>query len=462
MELSIKEILSAVKGQLLGGSEDTVVTGACIDSRKVQKGEIFVPVSGERVDAHRFIKNVLEADAAASFTSQREIWEQVEELGKPVILVENTTKALQDMAIFYRSRFTLPVIGITGSVGKTTTKEMVAAALETKLTILKTRRNMNSQIGVSLMMLELLPEYDAAVIEMGISEPGEMARLAEIARPEMAVMTNIGVSHIGQLGSKENICQEKLHITDAFPEDRGMLFLNGDDVLLAGAKAPEGRQLLYGTSEGCTLRASQIETLGEETHFIFHYPGGEEKIVLGVLGNHNVLNALAALGTALELGISPGEAKKGLEEYRPMAMRGQIYEKNGYKIIDDTYNASPDSMRSGIEVLLEHKELKRRLAVLADVLELGELSYQCHYEVGEYIAAARLGECTMDEVITVGQEAATIGRAVMEHNPAIRVSAFDTKEEAVAYLKANLRAGDGCLVKGSRGMRMEKIVEALT
>lgn len=461
MELSVKEIIEATGGTLLCGSERLKVTGACVDSRKAEKGDIFVPLIGEKVDAHRFIKAVLEGETECSFTSSREAYEEVKDLGKTVILVEDTLKALQDMASYYRNHFELPIIGITGSVGKTTTKEMVAAALETKLRVLKTEGNMNSQIGLSLMMLKLTKEHQAAVIEMGMSEKGEMSKLAAIARPDMAVMTNIGVSHIGQLGSQENIREEKLHITDAFSEEKGKLFLNGDDELLFQVELSKGKTIFYGISEKCTLKATDIETMGEETHFTFHYPGGTERIVLSVLGYHNVLNALAALGVALEFGISPAEAKQGLHNYRPIAMRGQIYEKNGWKVIDDTYNASPDSMKSSIQVLLEHKEFSRRFAVLADVLELGEMSYECHYEVGTFIAKIKAEDRKVDEVITVGCEAKAIGKAVLENAPSIRVHSFDTNEQVIAYLKENLKAGDGCIVKGSRGMHTDEIVKAL-
>lgn len=456
MEIAVKEIVRAVQGILLGGSEELKVTGACVDSRKAKKGDIFVPLIGEKVDAHRFLRMVLEGETDCAFTSSREAYEEVKDLGKTVILVEDTLKALQDMAFYYRSRFELPLIGITGSVGKTTTKEMIAAALETRLSVLKTEGNMNSQIGLSLMMLRLTKEHQAAVIEMGMSEKGEMSRLARIARPQMAVMTNIGVSHIAQLGSQENICEEKLHITDAFSKETGRLFLNGDDPLLSKVKLSCGQCIFYGTSEICTLRATDIKTEGEETHFTFHYPGGTEPIVLSVLGKHNVLNALAALGVAMELGISPAEAKVGLQGYRPLAMRGQIYEKDGWKVIDDTYNASPDSMKSSIQVLLEHREFSRRFAVLADVLELGEMSYSCHYEVGEYIA-----QTGIDEVITVGKEARAIGEALKKKAAPIRFHAFATNEEAAVYLKENLRAGDGCVIKGSRGMHTDEIIKML-
>jgi UDP-N-acetylmuramoyl-tripeptide--D-alanyl-D-alanine ligase len=460
MKLTVGEILAATGGTLLCGREDIEITGVCLDSRKVEKGDIFVPVIGEKVDAHRFIQDVLKQGAMASFTSKKEI-EKSADKTKALILVPDTIEALQAMAGAYRSRFTLPIVGITGSVGKTTTKEMVAAALETKLSVLKTSGNLNGQIGVALMLLKLEPEHEAAVIEMGMSLVGEMEKLSKLARPEMAVMTNIGVSHIGQLGSRENICKEKLRITDTFSKEKGKLFLNSEDALLAEVELPKGERIFYGKGEKSSFFATDIENIKEQCHFTLHYPGGEERVILNVLGEHNVLNALAAFAVAAEFGISPAVAKEGLFCYQPIAMRGQIYEKNGYKIIDDTYNASPDSMKSGVGVLLDHTELTRRFAVLADVLELGEHSYACHYEVGAYIAALEKEGRRIDVVVTVGQEAKAIGKAIEEKNPSILLRSFDTNQEAIAYLKENLKEGDGCLIKGSRGMKTDEIVEAL-
>lgn len=311
-------LAEAVGGKLLSGKEDLLITSVSTNSREIQEGALFVPIIGERVDAHDFIDMALDAGAVAVFT-QREIKEYKE--GKAYIQVTDTLLALQLVAAYYRKQFSIPLIGITGSVGKTTTKEMIAAALSTGKKVLKTKGNMNSQVGLPLMMFELEDDIDIAVIEMGMSEVGEMHRLSSVAKPDIAVITNIGVSHIGQLGSKENIRKEKMNIIDEF-SGGNQIYVNGDDVLLGelkefvntaktGKEVPvelfdeETRQKLkeiqvleFGISEHCTYRGENIKTIGERTHFTYCSPSGKEDVVLSVLGNHNVNNAVVSLAIA--------------------------------------------------------------------------------------------------------------------------------------------------------------------
>lgn len=478
---TIKEIIKAVGGELLSGKEDDIITSVSINSKELEEGALFVPIIGERTDAHDFIKGALEAGAAAALTSRSE---QDFLEGKAYIKVKNTFLALQELGAAYRSHFTIPLIGITGSVGKTTTKEMIAAALMSKKNVLKTAGNMNSQIGLPVMMTRMEKKQEAAVIEMGMSEVGEMARLAWIAKPNLALITNIGVSHIGQLGTRENIRREKAAIINEFQKG-DILLLNGDDILLEEIalfqrqllegekplelllneetrnKLLEIRILTYGIKEGCDYRAENIETAGEETRFTYCWPGGREEIVLKVPGIHNVSNALAALAVAEKLAVHPSVAKEGLKIYRPIAMRGQIHKKNGIRIIDDTYNASPDSMISGVNVLLSLDQAEYRIAVLADVLELGEASYSCHYEVGKYIAGAFSEGRQVDEVVAVGTLAKAITEAIQKENKRIATHNFTTNEEAIHYLNRNLKEGSALLVKGSRGMHTDEIVKAL-
>ncbi|MEG1992258.1 MAG: UDP-N-acetylmuramoyl-tripeptide--D-alanyl-D-alanine ligase [Acetivibrio sp.] len=469
--IQIKEIIKAVDGRLLWGEEEQNITSVSTNSKEIKKGALFVPIIGERVDAHDFMESAFSQGAVAAFTSRHKTKEECGNQGT-CIYVKDTQKALQDFAAYYRSLFTLPIIGITGSVGKTTTKEMIAAALGMKYKVLKTAGNMNSQVGLPLMMFHIEEDTQIAVIEMGMSEEGEMKRLAYIARPETVVMTNIGVSHIGQLGSQENIRREKLTIINTFKEGN-RLYLNAEDPLLWEiGKNPEismweetkkaaslTKYSYYGLGKSPDARAENIEIKGKETFFDFILGDCCEPIILSVLGIHNVENAVAALAVAKQYGIDPKIAKIGLKAYEPMAMRGQIFENKGIRIIDDTYNASPDSMKSGIHVLLEMKDLKRRIAVLADILELGEISESCHYEVGEYIAKERNQDRQINMLVTVGKEAKAIGRGAKE---ALSIYSFDTGEEAIAFLLENTMAGDGILVKGSRGMHMEKVVEALS
>lgn len=456
------------------------------DSRKVGETTLFVPLVGERVDAHQFIGSVLEQGCLCTLTSQQPL----EERGC-YIQVEDTMKALQSLAAFVRAGYERPLVGVTGSVGKTTTKEMVAACLEADgKKVLKTEGNMNSQVGLPLMMFRLETDTELAVIEMGMSEKGEMKRLSTIARPTMAVMTNIGVSHIGNLGSQQNIRKEKLCIINDFP-DNGVLFVNGDDALLGeivelkqmaeGKEASSGvgelETLLYpetieklrsvglrtyGLGEHCTYRALDVTTKADGASFLFHSPKKEIKVTLQVPGSHNILNAVAALAIAEELGIDLERAAQKLSMYQPLAMRGGFISRNGFTIIDDTYNASPDSMKSGIEVLLQSNAAGRRFAVLADVLELGERSRDCHFEVGQYIAGKCIEGHQVDVLVTVGEQAKYIAEGAGQGQFVPQtIKSFEDRMQVLAYLKEEVREGDLLLLKGSRGMHMDEIVKEL-
>ena len=480
-EIRVAELVKAVDGELIYGEENGIISSVSTNSKEIEEGALFLPIIGERVDAHQFIDMAFGGGATATFTS-RKIENFVE--GKAYIKVEDTVKALQKAAAWYRSQFDVKLIGITGSVGKTTTKEMIAAALEESFVVLKTKGNMNSQIGLPLMMFELETDTQIAVIEMGMSEVGEMSRLAAIAKPDLVVMTNIGVSHIGQLGSKDNIRKEKMNIIDqCVPGTK--VFVNGEDPLLqqlcqfsaeaAKGKAPS-RELFdeatiekigqiqvecFGTGENCEYRGIDNKTVGEKQKYTYVSRNCREEIQLAVLGAHNVNNATVAMAIAEYFGVEPAKAKEGLAAYRPIAMRGQIYEHAGRKIIDDTYNASPDSMKSGASVLLEMEGVSRRIAVFADVLELGEVSRSCHYEVGQFLADKVVNGHKLDAVLTVGKEAKAICEAIKDSKSDMFVKAFASNEEIIAYLKEYSCAGDGILVKGSRGMHMEKVVKAL-
>lgn len=480
-EIHAEALAKAVNGTILSGAGDTLITSVSTNSKEITKGALFVPIVGERVDAHNFIDMALEAGAVATFTA-KECSKFLP--GKVYIQVEDTTEALQLAAAWYRSLFDVKIVGITGSVGKTTTKEMIAAALGTKYNVLKTKGNMNSQIGLPLMMFYLEEDTQVAVIEMGMSEVGEMERLAAIARPDLAVMTNIGVSHIGQLGSQENIRKEKSNIMDYFSGECS-LYVNGEDRLLHEMKEfvakkkknqPIDTVLFdaktiekfsncivkeFGQGDSCAFQATDVVRKGEGQQFKYKSATKEETVTLSVLGEHNIYNATVALAVAEEFQIDPSEAKKGLEDYKPISMRGQIYECNGKKIIDDTYNASPDSMKSGALMLLDMEGIQRRILVFADVLELGVSSKKCHYDVGSFLAETKRHGHQIDMVVTVGTEAKEICRAIKDCGSNIIAEDFENKADAEQYLLSNVKAGDAILVKGSRGMHMEEVVEAL-
>lgn len=474
--IKVSDVLEATGGRLLCGDAGAVITDVVTDSRQAKEGTLFVPVIGERVDAHRFIPDVMAAGAAASFTSDEK---RVTERGA-CIYVEDTVAALQKLAGAYRDRFSIPVVGVTGSVGKTTTKEMIGAVLSAKYRVLKTIGNLNSQIGTALMMFHIDEETELAVFEMGISMPGEMARLVEMAKPQTAVMTNIGVSHIGNLGSREAITYEKGHIVKyvgsacdspgnreerAYEKEnhkKGRMYVcgNGDLQKLSRENIPHNgaaELVYYGTEEGCEITAADIRVTEQGQQFVYHGKGSTE-VSLSVMGVHNVNNAVVALALGEQFGVELPAAAEALAAYRPFSMRGERKDCHGYHVIDDTYNASPDSINSNIDALFDYGEDGRKIAVLGDVLELGEKTEDLHRGIGDFILEEAAKGKKLSLVVTVGEGAAYIAEQIGAH-PDIRTKRFADTEAAAAYVKQEAEPGDWILVKGSRGMHMDEVVK---
>lgn len=460
--IRVKDVLQATGGSLLCGGEDAVITDVVTDSRQVKEGTLFVPIIGERVDAHRFIPDVMSAGAAASFTSDRQ---RVTETGA-CIYVEDTLTALQKLAAWYRQQFDIPVIGVTGSVGKTTTKEMISTVLGVKYNVLKTIGNLNSQIGVALMMFHIEEDTELAVFEMGMSMPGEMARLVEIARPQTAVLTNIGVSHIGNLGSREKITYEKGHIVKYVGSSHNGRFYicgNGDLQKLSRENIPYAENaspcetVFYGMADGCAYAASDLQVAGEGQRFLYH---GQKECAaeLSVMGRHNVENAVIALALGEQFGVGLSEAAEALKGYRSFSMRGERKDCHGYHIIDDTYNASPDSINSNIDALFDYSEEGDKIVVLGDVLELGVQAEELHRGIGDFIVGEAKKGKKLSCVITVGEGAGYISSQVEEKSD-IRTKACLDNDEAAEFLKQIVKPGDWVLVKGSRGMHMDEVVK---
>ncbi|RGY99430.1 UDP-N-acetylmuramoyl-tripeptide--D-alanyl-D-alanine ligase [Clostridium sp. AM58-1XD] len=465
-QIRVKDILKATGGKLLFGEEETLLSRIKLDSRQVEEGDLFVPIIGEKVDAHRFLEQVIRSGAGAVFTSEHTGEEAEKAMVKlngegscktAWIGVPDTREALQAVGSYCRARLSIPVIGITGSVGKTTTREMVAAALSAGFQVFKTPGNSNSQVGVPITMSEICSSDEAAVIELGMSEPGELTKIARIARPTMALITNIGITHIEQLGSRENIYREKLTIQDGL-EAGGILLLNGDDDLLKVTKARDGyRTIYYGTGKNCDYRAENINEEGGCPSFLAVYKDKKVPVQLQVLGSHNVLNAMAAIAAACEAGLSMEAAAESVGCFTGFKNRQQIYRNHGITVIDDTYNASPVSMKAGINVLCALKEGRRKIAVLADMKELGEDTVQFHREVGAYLA-----EQPVDVLITYGELAGEIAEgAAMEAGEngrlVIRRFSENERETMTAFLEGFLTAGDCVLLKGSNSMKLGTI-----
>ena len=454
--MTVKDLVKACGGTLLYGREEKEVTRITINSRDVKEGDLFVPLIGERVDAHKFLIQALKDGAQAALTSKEiSSFPFLESGEKALIQVRNTKKALQDIGKFYRNRLSLPLIGITGSVGKTTTREMIAAALSAERIVYQTKENHNSQVGVPITLTEISEHDQIGVIELGMSEPGELTMIAQIAQVDMAVITNIGVAHIEQLGSKENICMEKLTIQDGL-KTGGTLFLNGEDEYLRDKKAKEGcKTIYYGFGQHCQYRAVDISTQNGYSSFIAVCGDKRVCVKLKVPGKHQVLNAIVALGVADQMGVSVEAAARKLEEFTGVKGRMQIFDLETIKLIDDTYNASPVSMRGALDTLDSIKSASRRIAVLADMKELGPQAVTFHQQIGEY-----LGGKQVEILVTYGELAKEIGIAAVNTNSKLKVTSFSEgseKEAMEQWLEKELKPGDCILLKGSNSMKLGEV-----
>ncbi|MGE5673813.1 MAG: UDP-N-acetylmuramoyl-tripeptide--D-alanyl-D-alanine ligase [Mycobacterium leprae] len=448
---TVAEIVAVTGGRLLAGSPDTPVSGFAYDSRKVAPGDCFVAMPGERVDGHDYTTKAAAAGAACILCSR-----PVEAPGAAVVQVIDPLIALGQLGLHQRRRFNLPVVGVTGSVGKTTTRELVAAVLARRFNVLRTAGNLNSEVGLPIMLMGLTPEHEMAVLEMGMRALGEIQYLVSIALPRIGVVTNVGQTHLELLGTQANIARAKGELVRGLPAD-GAAVLNADDPLVA-AMAGESpcKVWFYGfEAEGKGERwvtARDIRREGETgQRFTLVTPWGEAEAYLPAPGRHNVLNAMAAAAVGLELGMTLQEAAEGLAQYVPSGSRMRILNVGGVRLLDDTYNAAPASVIAALGVMREVAGPEGRcIAALGDMYELGAAAEEGHRQVG--IEAARKA----DLVVAVGELARWIADAAGD-----KARHFPAKSEAIALLQGMVRPGDTLLVKGSRGMAMEEIVQAL-
>jgi UDP-N-acetylmuramoyl-tripeptide--D-alanyl-D-alanine ligase len=458
---TLKQIAEYVKGTVYGDPE-LQVSGVAIDSRKVQAGDLFVALVGESTDGHRFIQTALNnATSALVEKSWAEQNHQLLPKGRGLVAVDSPLIALQELAKGYREGFKLPVIGVTGSCGKTSTKDMIAVVLGERLSVHKTLGNFNNELGLPLTLLQLKAGHQVAVLEMGMRGQGEIKFLAELAKPEIGVITNIGTTHLELLGSQENIALAKGELMVALPSD-GIAVLNGDDVWCRRlGKDLAIRTLYYGIDDASVdLRAYGITPQeGQGTSFMVAYKGMEKEFLLPVPGRHNVSNALAAIGVGLSLGLSLEECSQGLAKLEMTAMRLELCSgPGGITIINDTYNANPTSTQASLEVLAERAQESPKVAVLGSMFELGSSTEAGHKQVGAFAA----NNCGLSYLLTVGDLGRFIADGALgEGMEKDRVRSFDDTQSAVSYLKAHMPSGAWILVKGSRGMKMERVVEGL-
>ena len=455
--LTLGDIARATGGMLWYADADEIVKDVITDSRKIIEGSVFVALKGENFDGHKFVQVASENGAVCSVV---EHWNS-EDGTYPVIVVDDTYKALRDIARLYRMQFDTPIVAITGSVGKTSTKDMIHSVLSHRFNTFKTIGNFNNEIGLPLTVFKMTSENMVGVLEMGMSNFGEISRLTDIVRPDLAVITNIGISHIENLKSQENILKAKLEILEGMQEG-GTVILNGDDPFLWGLRGTLPYEILYYGIKNteCDIVAQNIKGFSDSTVFEFEIGGELNKVEIKVPGVHHVYNALAAVLVGIQYGMNGEEIIAGIAEFVPGGMRQNIIRTDKYTIIKDCYNASPASMRSGLNVLgvVEPNDgVGRKIAILGNMLELGEFAVESHKNVGKWVR-----EENIDCLITVGDMAHYIAVGAVEAGfDKEKVYWFASNKEAVSALGKILEIGDCILIKGSRGVRLEEIADAL-
>ena len=460
---TVEEIIKAVGGTLVSGEKENIVYRVCTDSRKAEPGDLFFPLKGENNDGHDFLGQVLEAGCRTIVVSDESKIPKQAFASQPgdadIIVVGDTTAALQALASYYLDCLPLKKkIAVTGSVGKTSTRDMLYYAASTSFKTGRNPKNFNNYFGLPLSIMDFEPDTEVAVLEMGMASAGEIETLARIARPDIAVITNIGVSHIENLGSREGILKAKLEVTCCFDEN-SVLVINADNDMLTpeNVKGPY-RVITVGTGENCDYRINDVCDFGDKgIEYTLCHEGKDYRIKLPVPGAHNAINASLAVAAAGLMGISPETAIKGFEQAELTEKRLNIKKQGRIKVIDDTYNACPESMKSALNTLMstDVEEGGRRVAVLGDMFELGKESPAAHLEVGRYAV-----EKKPDLLIAVGKDAEYIAQGAEPLGDG-HVLRYETREDLEKEVHKIIRPGDTVLVKASRSMEMEKTVKEI-
>jgi len=454
MDESEQKLLKAILGKMTSME----IKGISIDSRTIRAGELYVAIKGDRFDGHDFVPEAMKKGAWGALVERTALENKFSSLGglKNIVPVEATLPALQEMAFMHRRNFVIPVVGITGSNGKTTTKEMLAGILKQKGPVLKNEGNLNNHIGVPLTLLKLNAEHTAAVVEMGMSALGEIATIARLVGPDVGVITNIGPAHLEFLKSMDMVAQAKGEVFDHL-RSGGTAVLNADDHYFETLKKKfSGRVLSFGINKKSDVSASGIRQERDFTDFTIGSDGSRANVRLRAVGKHNIYNALAAAGAALAVGMSIDAVKEGLNDFLPVAMRSELKQVHGRTVLADCYNANPASMDAALETLISLRSGRKAIAVLGDMLELGTVAVDAHRAIGETVV--RLG---VDLLITLGPLAKQVGAGAIDAGmPKDRVLEAGSQAEAAALLAKVSQPGDAVLIKGSRGMKMEKILEA--
>ena len=465
MEITWNEIIEAISGKLVSGKPEGHISGVSTDSRNIKPGELFIALTGENFDGHGFVEKAIEKGACGAIVSGQ--WSvagaQQKILTGFIIEVKDTLKALGDIAMLWREKHPISVVAITGSNGKTTTKEMVALILSQKFRVLKTEGNLNNLIGLPLTVLNIDDSHDVAVLELGMNSFGEIARLSEICKPDIALITNVGSGHLEGLGSIEGVAKAKGEILEGLKAGGTFVFNADDSYIREIAKGWKGNLVSFGIdSPGAdvkTLLTDYSCCYGSGVAISMHLKEKTLSAKLMGLGLHNVYNATAAAAVGVAMGIGLEEIRKGLEEWRPFRGRFELHRLDcGVNLIDDTYNANPNSVAMALKTLADVKGAGRGIAVLGDMLELGAYAEEAHYEIGKKAASTGV-----DCLFLMGPHSSIhtyrgARDGGMDEGQIVICSDY---KDVSGHLNPILTGGDWVLVKGSRGMAMEKVVEEI-
>ncbi len=455
MQKTLNEIEQQVGGKLSGGVADVhlLVDGVSTDTRKMKENQLYIPLQGERFDGHDFLQAAADQGAAAALWAK----ELPAHSPIPLIQVEDTLVALQDLAAAWRRELGVKLVAVTGSNGKTTTKDLISAVLGVRYQVHRTQGNLNNHIGLPLTLLSMPTGTEVAVVEMGMSRAGEIARLSEIATPDTAVITNIGEAHLEFFGSREAIADAKLEIREGLSPD-GVLFVDGDEPLLQERLAAEERKVVrVGFAPGNDDIAQELELKGTEG-IAFRSSAAGTRFELGMMGRHNTVNALLAIQVGRHYGLVEKEIQTGLNRVERSGMRLETaIASNGMTVVNDAYNASPTAVRATIDLLVSLEDFREKWVLLGDILELGDQEEALHREVGRYAA-----EQGVTRLFTLGERARWIADAAGETEGTLAVTHFSTVEEAARHLDQDGDSSVVLLVKGSRGARLERVVDHLT
>lgn len=447
-ELSLQQLAAWCGGTVLPEDANPVITGTQHDSRDIRPGDLFIAFSGEHFDGHSFVSKAREAGAAAALVNH-----PVED-ELPQLVVEDTLRAYGDIAREYRLAAGVPVIAITGSVGKTTTKEMISCVLSGKYQVSKTQGNHNNNLGLPITIMEMAADTQIAVLELGMNHFGEMSYLTSIAQPNVVVITNIGTMHIEHLGTREGILKAKLEIMEGIRDD-GVAVFNGDEPLLWNLREGKHRRVYFGIeNDQCDVVAEDIRQMDGGMYFTVRGLGQRFQVYVPQEGHHSVYNALAAVTVGLLQQVSPDTIQYQLGLFHNTGMRQRIFEQNGFTIIEDCYNAGPESMEAALHVLKERQCTGRRIAVLGDMLELGSRAMAEHYRVG------RLAAVASDLVLAYGNHSVRIITGAVTGGMNTKCAKhYEDQDQMAEDLHRLARPGDVLLFKGSRGMKMEQVMK---